>query len=130
MESSGGNAHSTATSTGWKGTDAGSRGKAKCTVADNLTTGDTYVNDTNANWYYYSSTLGTDVYGFRVLPAGLRSYDGSYFYSRGYAAYFWSSSAYDGTTAWYRLFNYYYATVYRLNTLRSYGFSVRCIRDL
>jgi uncharacterized protein (TIGR02145 family) len=117
------------TSAGWKGADAGSLGKAKCTVADNSTSGADYVNDTNANWYYNSSTLGTDAYGFRVLPAGRRNNDGSYFHYRGIYAYFWSSSAHSSTYAWYRDFYCGYATVYRNPSYRSYGFSVRCIRD-
>jgi uncharacterized protein (TIGR02145 family) len=129
MESGGGTAHQTASSTGWIGTDAGSRGKAACTVDDNSTSGNTYVNDTQANWYYNSSTLGTDYYGFRVLPAGYRYYSGSSFNYRGNYAYFWSSSAYSSTNAWNRYFYYLYATVYRSYNSRSYGFSVRCVRD-
>jgi hypothetical protein len=69
-------------------------------------------------------------YGFRVLPAGYRNYDGSNFYNRGNNAFFWSSSAYSATNAWNRYFNYNNATVNRNNNNnRSYGFSVRCIRD-
>ena len=67
---------------------------------------------------------GTDEFGFRVLPAGGRSYNGSHFYARGNYAYFWSS------TAWSRYFGYNRANVYRYTDYRSYGFSVRCVRDL
>jgi uncharacterized protein (TIGR02145 family) len=73
---------------------------------------------------------GTDDYGFCILPAAYRSNSGSYFNYRGYYAYFWSSSAYSSTNAWRRYFYYNYATVYRINNNRSYGFSVRCVRDL
>ena len=73
---------------------------------------------------------GTDKFGFRVLPSGLRDYAGSYFYNRGSSAYFWSSSANSSSYAWHRHFNYNYATVYRNNYNRSYGFSVRCVKDL
>ena len=110
--------------TGYRGTAAGSRGKSVCTCASNGCN-----NDTDVSWSYYASNQGTDVCGFRVLPAGLRLDDGSYFANRGYLAYFWSSSAASSTNAWYRIFHYYYATVARTNNLRSYGFSVRCIRD-
>jgi hypothetical protein len=64
-----------------------------------------------------------------VLPAGYRNNSGSNFNNRGYNTYFWSSSAYSATNAWYREFNYNNATVNRGNPNRSYGFSVRCIRD-
>jgi uncharacterized protein (TIGR02145 family) len=118
------------TSTGWIGTNAGTRGKSKCTVSDNSTSGNTYVSDTQANWYYNSSALGTDVYGFRGLPAGYRYNGGSNFSYRGTHANFWSSSARDGSYAWYREFPYSAATVYRgYYYNRSSGFSVRCIRD-
>jgi uncharacterized protein (TIGR02145 family) len=118
------------TSIGWIGTTAGSRAKSKCTVGDNGTTGATYVSDTQANWYYNSSTLGVDFYGFRVLPAGYRAYDGIAFYSRGVSAHFWSSSAYSDTYAWRRHSWAGDARVYRNgDSYRSEGFSVRCIRD-
>jgi uncharacterized protein (TIGR02145 family) len=126
MESGSGTTHNT--STGWNGTDAGKRGKAKCTVADNSTSGDTYVKDNLANWYYNSSTLGTDFYGFRVLPAGFRGSNGSYLNRGGYA-YLWSSSAFSSTHAWYRYFSYLNSSVFRGSTHRSDGLSVRCIRD-
>ena len=114
---------------GWTGTNAGSRGKSKCTVSDNSTTGATYVSDTQANWYHYASALGTDVYGFRALPAGRRFYNGSEFNYRGHSAYFWTSSAHSSAYAWGRRFSYDNATVSRGEYQRSYGFAVRCIRD-
>jgi uncharacterized protein (TIGR02145 family) len=73
---------------------------------------------------------GTDAYGFRVLPSGYRSNNGSCFSYRGYYAYFWSLSARSSTSAWSRNFLYSYATVYRYNASRSHGFSVRCVRDI
>ena len=73
---------------------------------------------------------GADEFGFRVLPAGNRSNNGSYFSYRGNYAYFWSSSASNSSSEWYRHFAYRRADVSRNGTLRSYGFSVRCIRDL
>jgi uncharacterized protein (TIGR02145 family) len=118
------------TSTGWIGAIAGSRGKSKCTVADKSTSGGTYVSDTQANWYYNSSTLGTDFYGFRLLPTGLRRPDGSYFNSRGTETIFWTSSASSSTNAWSRQISYNAATVERYRDYRSFGFPVRCIRDL
>jgi uncharacterized protein (TIGR02145 family) len=72
---------------------------------------------------------GTDDYGFRVLPSGYRNYNGSNFSSRGYYAYLWSSSASNSTYAWSRIFGYSEARVNRYNIGRSYGFSVRCVRD-
>jgi uncharacterized protein (TIGR02145 family) len=114
---------------GWVSTNAGIRGKSKCTVPDKGTSGDTYVSDTQVNWYYNNDALGTDSYGLRALPAGRRSDDGSNFHTRGLNANFWSSSAYDVSTAWYRSFYYLFPSVFHNATTRSYGQSVRCIKD-
>jgi uncharacterized protein (TIGR02145 family) len=118
------------TAIGVLGTDAGLRGKSKCTVPDNSTSGTTYVNDTRANWYYNSSALGTDVYGFRMLPAGYRNDSGYFFNSRGSMIYLWSSSAGSESVAWGRFFYDTSGWVGRRILNSSHGFSVRCIRDL
>jgi uncharacterized protein (TIGR02145 family) len=107
--------HNTATS--WLGTNAGTRGKSKCSGT---------ATDANAYW---SSGAGTDNYGFRGLPAGYRYSNGSHFGNRDIFADFWSSSAYDGSNAWYREFNSGHATAYRNIYSRSISWSVRCIRD-
>jgi uncharacterized protein (TIGR02145 family) len=105
------------TATGWIGTDAGTRGKSKCTGT---------TTDANAYW---SSGTGTDNYGFRGLPTGERYYTGSGFSGRGDWADFWSSSAYSSSAAWNRYFRCNLAVVDRPAFPRSYGLSVRCIRD-
>jgi uncharacterized protein (TIGR02145 family) len=134
MESGNETAHST--NTGWRGWDAGARGKAACTAPMGITSGNTYVNDTQVIWYYHADNSGTDVYGFHVIPAGERT--GSGFGGRGFYAHFWSSSAYDtrpvnpftlANQAWARRFGYDKATVYHYGYEFSYGFSVRCMRD-
>jgi uncharacterized protein (TIGR02145 family) len=129
MESAGGTAHQNAASTVSYGKDAGSRGKSKCTVPDISTSGNTYVNDTQANWYYASGALGTDVYGYRVLPTGNRRHVGTAYQRRGEHAQFWSSTPGLPDRAYYTEYRYNAATTIRLNGSRSFGFSVRCIRD-
>ena len=124
MERDGGTAHQNASGAGWYGTTAGMRGKSTCTC----TSGDCN-NDADVSWS--NSSQGTDVYGFRALPTGYRNHNGSYFDNRGIYAIFWSSSAYSSSYAWIRAFYYGNPTVHRSNGYnRSYGFSVRCIRDL
>jgi uncharacterized protein (TIGR02145 family) len=73
---------------------------------------------------------GTDECGFRVLPSGYRYYNGSSFSGRGVFAHFWSSSVNSGQNACVRYFTYTLATVRRYYNYRSYGLSVRCVRDL
>jgi uncharacterized protein (TIGR02145 family) len=128
MESNGGSpTHNI--NTGNRGIDAGSRGKSSCVVPGSLTSGDTYVNDMQANWYYNASAVGTDNYGFRVLPAGYRNYNGSNFNNRGYSTRLWSSSANYGYYAWYREYNYSSFSVSRNYHYSSYGQSVRCVKS-
>jgi uncharacterized protein (TIGR02145 family) len=131
MESGGGVTHQTASSLcDWCGINAGIRGKSVCTAADNAITGDIYVNDTQANWYWFGTAVGTDDYDFRVLPAGDRKGTGMSFDNRGTSAFFWTSSAYDFATAWYRSFNFSVPGVLHAASDRPAGFSVRCIRDI
>jgi uncharacterized protein (TIGR02145 family) len=113
---------------GERGADAGVRGKALCTCADGVV-GSDCVDDTKSNWHYSATNRGTDNYGFRALPAGLRQREGLYFDNRGERLYLLSSSAYDVSNAWYRRFDYQNATVYRHYSSRSFGNSVRCIRN-
>jgi uncharacterized protein (TIGR02145 family) len=123
MESGGGTAHNSGT--GYKGSDsqsgAGARGKSVCRGT---------ATDANAYWISGGTTYqGNDAFKFRVLPAGYRYYDGSYFNDRGNYATFWSSSAYSSTSAWRRSFYYSNGNVARDSYGRSRGYSVRCIRD-
>jgi uncharacterized protein (TIGR02145 family) len=106
------------------GTDAGSRGKSKCTCAKK----DKCDNDADASWKYYDFNTGVDYYGFRALPTGMRAPD--QFLDMKAAAYTWSSSASSPIGAWYRAYVYYEASVRRDRTQRSSGCAVRCILDL
>ena len=67
--------------------------------------------------------------GFSAVPAGYCN--GSSFINAGNYAYFWSSTQDESNSsyAWYR--NLYYASAYvtRGSSSKSYGFSVRCLRD-
>jgi len=70
----------------------------------------------------------TNSSGFSALPGGYRDYDGSFNYISDYG-YWWSSTEYSSTIAWYRLMGYYSAYVLRNYYGKSVGFSVRCLRD-
>lgn len=71
---------------------------------------------------------GTDVYGFNVLPAGIRSGDGS-FDGVGEGTDFWSVTETDPNTAHslYFYYEYEYAGVGFYE--KSYAFSIRCVKD-
>jgi uncharacterized protein (TIGR02145 family) len=85
---------------------------------------------TDSSPLWANETLpGADQYGFGALPAGYRLFT-SYFYYRGSIAFFWSSSAYSSSLAWYRYISSSSEEVNRwYEAGRSYGYSVRCIRD-
>jgi uncharacterized protein (TIGR02145 family) len=119
--------------TGWLGAnnDAGETGarlKAKCTCPSGNTN---CVDDTKNNWRYTStaSNNGTDVYGFRELPSGFRGDGGADYVNRGNVTCNWSSSASNDAFAWSNCFQNVYSQLYRAINTRSYGFSVRCVRD-
>jgi uncharacterized protein (TIGR02145 family) len=128
MESGSGTTHNNGTS--WRGSVAGAKSKSKCMCSYSSSR---CATDEDVRWQY-SSTVpdqGTDAYGFRVLPSGYRHGDGSKYTDRGNFTIIWSSSAYSGTIAWTRGFSYGYPEVSRSTFYsRSYGLSVRCIRDL
>jgi uncharacterized protein (TIGR02145 family) len=110
----------TQTGTGWGGTNAGIKLKSASTYVG-TDPGDGSWSD-NAN-------RGTDDYGFGAVPAGWRHLDGTQFYNRGLSAVYWSSSVGSSTHAWYRALDYNNAQVGRTLGYRSYGFSVRCVKD-
>ncbi len=66
--------------------------------------------------------------GFTGLPGGYRVYDGAFGTIGGYGSW-WSSSEYDTTVAWARSLGYWYGSAGRNLNVKTYGFSVRLIKD-
>jgi len=66
---------------------------------------------------------------FTALPGGGRHDGYGTFCSVGYLGYWWSSTEYSSSHAYYRYLYDYYAYVSRSNYGKSNGFSVRCLRD-
>ena len=75
-----------------------------------------------------SSGNGRDAYGFSALPAGYRSYDGSFF-SVGDDASFWSATEYDTDYAYSRDLDYDFANMFADSHSKIRAFSVRCVQD-
>ena len=69
-----------------------------------------------------------DAYGFSALPAGYRDCNG-YFYDAGYYASFWFASEYYSDVAYSMNLGYDYEDAYLDYYNKSYGFSVRCLKD-
>ncbi|HRZ43427.1 MAG TPA: fibrobacter succinogenes major paralogous domain-containing protein [Bacteroidales bacterium] len=81
-----------------------------------------------AHWYS-PNTGATNSSGFTALPGGIRiDYDGSFDDLRT-SGYWWSSSAYQSTSAWHREMFESSTIVHRIYAPQRCGFSVRCVRD-
>ena len=100
-----------ASATGWRGTDVGERLKEKGTTHWNSNAG------TNGN----SSS-------FTALPSGYRNNSNGYSYYINNFARFWSASE-SGTDAWRRGLSHSNDASNRDKLSKSYGYSVRCIKD-
>ena len=71
---------------------------------------------------------GSDAYFFSALPAGGRNGYGDFF-SEGGSAYFWSSTENNSYSAYNMGLYYNYDNAYLLTNYKSYGYSVRCLKD-
>jgi uncharacterized protein (TIGR02145 family) len=71
----------------------------------------------------------TNISGFTGLPGGYRNSNNGTFNYIGNSGYWWSSTQDSTTLAWNRNLNFFSAYVVRHLFPKSYGFSVRCVRD-
>ena len=83
---------------------------------------------TQANSSEPFSGNGSNSCGFTGLPGGCRN-DGGYFGYVGDSGGWWSASEYDESDAWDRELSSSNSYLYRLNSYKLGGFSVRCVRD-
>ena len=88
---------------------------------------------TDWNTYTETGAPGADLTknnssGFTALPGGNRLKDGT-FGNIGYYGNWWSSTELYTSSAWYRYLIYDGYGLYRGDRTKSYGFSVRCLRD-
>jgi len=78
-------------------------------------------------WNSHGTHYGFDEFGFSALPGGFRLTDGSFYYL-GTIGYWWSSTEYSSTRAWYRYMWHFYGNVHRSSSNKPLGFSLRCVR--
>jgi uncharacterized protein (TIGR02145 family) len=83
----------------------------------------------NAHWS--STNLGaTDLYGFTALPGGRWDPTSGSFNYLNTRAHIWTSSQYTNANyAWFRALYYNTKTIDRFYYQKTYGFSVRCLKD-
>ena len=78
------------------------------------------------------NTEATNMSLFTGLPGGYRDrygYQGHKGIYIGVASYWWSSSEYDKSNAWYRYLTTSSGDAFSSKSDKDYGFSVRCLRD-
>jgi uncharacterized protein (TIGR02145 family) len=92
----------------WRGTDQGTQMK------------------TTTGWY--NNGNGTNSSGFTAVPSGYVEL-GGYFTNLTRCSFWWSSSDGGSGNAWRRHLDFEYSGIYRYNNSKSYGFSVRCVKD-
>jgi uncharacterized protein (TIGR02145 family) len=123
VEGSGtGNIYSAQTEAGWMGTDAGKKLKSSGTFSP------TASDPGDGTWLDHANR-GNDASHFNAIPAGRRNPYGEYHVWRGLYAYYWVASTANLTHSWYRAATWTNVDVIRNVAIRSYGFSVRCVRD-
>ena len=71
---------------------------------------------------------GANTSGFSGLAGGNRRYNG-HFYDEGDYGYFWSASNFGVNAAWIRILGGDNVGVARQHSQKTYGYSVRCVRD-
>ena len=75
-----------------------------------------------------SNTGATNSSGFTALPGGSRFSNGS-FSSLGIYGYWWSSTEFSSSGAWFRRLHYDDVQVGRGSSYKTRGFSVRCLKN-
>jgi uncharacterized protein (TIGR02145 family) len=83
------------------------------------------MKETGTTHWESPNTGATNASGFAALPSGCLT---TSFYDIGYGGYFWSYSAYDTRSAWYRSIINNNTTVARDRDNMSVGYSVRCVQ--
>ncbi|OFX37771.1 MAG: hypothetical protein A2X08_01830 [Bacteroidetes bacterium GWA2_32_17] len=74
------------------------------------------------------NTGATNSSGFTALPGGDRNNSGG-FENIGKSCLFWSSIQFNDLNALYRYLNYYSTEAITVSSFKTYGFSVRCLKD-
>jgi uncharacterized protein (TIGR02145 family) len=76
----------------------------------------------------YWNDKGTDNRGFSALPSGYKR-DLLTFVGQGSQALFWTSKPFSSTTAYSRSVLEGNSSIFRRSTDKTYGLSVRCVKD-
>lgn len=116
LEQSLGMTSNDANNTGWRGSHEGEKLKV--------------ANGTLFGWAQYGTVWPSNESGFSALAYGCRMFDGSWGTPGQYSTgFWWTISSQDVNNAWYRYLDYKNPDVFRYYGPKTYGFSVRCVKD-
>lgn len=87
------------------------------------------MKSTGTQYWQSPNTDATNESGFLGLPGGYRNDDDGTFYGIGRNGCWWSSTEYGTSDAWNRPLNDYDGVAASYVNTKTYGFSVRCLRD-
>jgi len=94
-------------------------------IGDNYSTAGTEL---KAKSGWSEDRNGTDNYGFSALPGGRGNSDGT-FGTIGYRGNWWSATEFNASDAYFRYMYYVSKRVEEDNNLKSFFYSVRCVKD-
>jgi len=107
----------------WRGTNEGIKLKVDAKNKNNNWSGPSDPNDKNIIW-------GSNESGFTAIAGSCRLYSGGWPNSElSNAAGFWWSVTENNGEAWYRYLDHNKNNVFRYFGPKTYGFSVRCVKD-
>ncbi len=105
-------------------------------VADDVnwrgtTEGDKLKIDGSGYWYPYTNIWGSNESGFSGMAGGARMFNGGWSnpYGLQFTGFWWSSSEGAQNEAWYRYLDYKNSGIFRYHGPKTYGFSLRCVKD-
>ncbi|MCG8581910.1 MAG: fibrobacter succinogenes major paralogous domain-containing protein [Bacteroidales bacterium] len=84
--------------------------------------------NSNTPGHIGNNTSTNNASGFSALPGGSRNHLGSFAHS-GYGGVWWNSTQKSKNTAYYHTLYNSYPKIYRNSLNKSYGFSIRCVKD-
>ena len=86
------------------------------------------LKETGTSHWLDPNTGATNESGFTGLPTGYRNYGGGFSSIKNYG-FWWTSTEWSSTGAWYRDVNFSYTSVDRSNSNKKSGATVRCLKD-
>ncbi len=85
--------------------------------------------ENDKNWAEYGDVWQTNKTGFTALAGACKVFNGTWGYPGIRNTGYWWTSSTNNNQAWYRHLNYKNKNIFRYHCLKSYGYSVRCVKN-